>query len=97
VLPGHANLLALLRGGVCVVVTDRGEQRFVVGRGFCEAGPERVTLLTDVAEPVESVDRAAAERDIAQLEQAMTGLDLDSAEFKLNEERLEVARARLTA
>jgi F-type H+-transporting ATPase subunit epsilon len=97
VLPGHAALLSLLRGGICTVVTDKGEQRFVVGRGFAEVGPGHVTLLTDVAEPVEGVDKAAAQREIEAAEQAMASLSVESAEFKLAEERLEVARARLRA
>ncbi len=97
VLPGHTNFLTLLRSGICTVVTDKGEQRFVVGRGFAEAAPDRVTLLADSAEPVESVDKAQAEKDIAASEAAMITLAPDSAEFQIALERHELARARLRA
>jgi F-type H+-transporting ATPase subunit epsilon len=97
VLPNHEALLSLLKAGICTVVTAEGDVRFVVGRGFCEVGPDRVTLLTDLAEPTASVDKAAAAHDAAEADAATTGLDTQSAEYKLAEEKLEVARARLSA
>ena len=96
VLPGHDILLSLLRGGVCTVSTDVGEQKFVVGRGFVEAGPERVVLLTDSCEPAAEVDKATAEREAQEAEQIMGNAPGDSHEWRLAEERLEIARARLS-
>lgn len=96
VRPGHDILLSLLRGGVLTVVSSDGDKKFVVGRGFVEVGPERVAVLADLAEPAESVDKAAADADVRTLSQQMTGVDTQTPEFKLLEEKLEVARARLT-
>jgi F-type H+-transporting ATPase subunit epsilon len=95
VLPGHDLFLSLLRGGICTVITDKGEQRFVVGRGFVEAGPDRVTVLTDSAVPAESVDKAGAEKDIVDADAVMSGVDMSSHEWAVAEERLEIARAKL--
>lgn len=97
VLPGHTNFLTLLRSGICTVVTEKGEQRFVVGRGFAEAAPDRVTLLADSAEPAEGVDKAQAEKDIAASEAALSTLAPDTAEYQIAIERLELSRARLRA
>ncbi len=97
VLPGHDTMLSLLRAGVCVITAEGGEQRFVLGRGFAEVGAERVTLLTDSAEPVESVDKNAAARDAELNEAVMSSTDPTSAEWAMAEEKLELARARLTA
>ena len=96
VLPGHDSMLSLLRAGVCVISADHGEQRFVVGRGFAEVSAERVTLLTDSAEPVESVDKTAATRDLENAEATMSTADPLSAEWAMAEEKLELARARLS-
>ena len=42
-------------------VSLTGMPRFVVGRGFAEAGPDRVTILTDRCVSPEDVDKGAAQ------------------------------------
>jgi F-type H+-transporting ATPase subunit epsilon len=95
-LPGHENVLSLLRGGICVIVgEDRSETRFVVGRGFAEIGPDRVTILTDLAESADQVNKDSAAKDIAEGEKTLAESEDGSAAWALAEERIEIARARL--
>ena len=95
VLPGHDTVLSLLRGGMALVYVEGGEKQFVIGRGFAEIGPERVTVLTDLCEMTSSIDPAKASVDYATLEATMGGLNGFDASTEGTEAALEVARARL--
>jgi F-type H+-transporting ATPase subunit epsilon len=68
VLPGHLPLLAALRAGVVRYRTAGKIITLAVGPGFAEAGPDRVTVLTDSAVAGAEVDtaNARAERDDVQ-------------------------------
>jgi F-type H+-transporting ATPase subunit epsilon len=65
VLPGHLPLLAALEAGVVRYRTAGKVVALAVGPGFAEAGPDRVTVLTDSAVDGSEVDLATvrAERD----------------------------------
>ncbi len=66
-LYGHAPLLAELAAGeVRLHGGSSGEQKFFVAWGFVEVLPERVTILAETAMKPEEIDRAAAERQIAE-------------------------------
>ena len=73
VLPGHAAFLATLGSGEVVYRTGRGEQRIAVHGGFAEVTPERVIILTELAERPEEIDRERAERARQRAEQRMAG------------------------
>src|SRR5215475_10425993 len=57
VLAGHAPLIASLRPGVLVVRREAGAVRFAVYGGFAEVSPAGLTVLADVAAPVEEASR----------------------------------------
>lgn len=96
ILPGHTLFLSLLHGGVLELVTGNGSQRFVIGRGFAEAGPDRVTILTDRCVAPDDVDKAAAQQDLVQLEDELAGINAhDTAVLDKLEEKLEIARGML--
>ena len=64
VLAGHAPLVATLRPGVLVIYRDGGELRIVVNGGFAEVGPAGLTVLAEMAVPLEEFDpRSARRRD----------------------------------
>ncbi len=97
VLPDHALFLSLLRAGLVSVRTKTGVKRFVVGRGFAEAGPERLVLLTDSCEAAETVDKAAAAK-VVELAEIAIGQSQPGSEERLKAEHdLELGRARLEA
>lgn len=97
VYPEHDQLLVLLRCGLCVVTTDQGQQRFVVGRGFAEVGPERVKILTDSCESADGVDKTTAQAELTAAEAELAGLNLSSETARLALIRQEHALARLSA
>jgi len=58
VLAGHAPLVATLRPGILTMYRDGGGLRIVVDGGFAEVGPSGLTVLADMAVPVEGFDPA---------------------------------------
>ena len=51
VLPRHIPFLTTLRPGPVNIALPEGKLSFNVGVGFAEAGPDRVTILTESCEP----------------------------------------------
>ncbi len=69
VRPGHTAYLAVLQPGMLTVKEGGGvEKRFFVAGGFCEVADDVVRVLADVAEPLESIDLAAAQKAVADAE-----------------------------
>jgi F-type H+-transporting ATPase subunit epsilon len=90
VLPGHAPMIVLLRGGT-IVLHEGGQPtaRLFVSGGFAEITPERCTVLADEAIPVAEVSRAAADQRLVAAEQALTEVD------KMNVPAIDAAMARV--
>ena len=57
VLANHAPFVATLRPGILTVHGASGEQKIVVLGGFAEVSAQGLTVLADVAEAVEDIDR----------------------------------------
>jgi F-type H+-transporting ATPase subunit epsilon len=57
VLAGHTPFVTTLRPGILTVYRDGGTMRVVVSGGFAEVGDAGLTVLADVAVPVEDVNR----------------------------------------
>ncbi len=68
VLAGHAPLVAMLKPGILVVYEAGQKKRIVVTGGFAEVNPQGLTILADVATPIEAVDRAALAAQIQEME-----------------------------
>ncbi|HEX5213707.1 MAG TPA: F0F1 ATP synthase subunit epsilon [Pseudolabrys sp.] len=68
VLAGHAPMVATLRPGILTVRGSSGEQRIVVLGGFAEVSAQGLTVLADVAEAVEDIDRSMITNRIGELE-----------------------------
>jgi F-type H+-transporting ATPase subunit epsilon len=58
VLAGHAPIVTTLRPGILVIYGERDALRIVVGGGFAEVGPAGLTVLADMAVPVDEFDVA---------------------------------------
>lgn len=97
IYPDHDAKLALLRGGVCTVITTDGETHYAIGRGFVEVGADRVTVLTDSCDIASSIDKASAQRDLAELEGQLAQVDWVSEDANVLRTRIEVERARVEA
>jgi F-type H+-transporting ATPase subunit epsilon len=58
VLAAHAPLVTTLRPGILVIHSERDAQRIVVDGGFAEVGPAGLTVLANIAVPVDEFDVA---------------------------------------
>lgn len=99
VLAQHAPVLSLLRPGVIATYQgDRPQRRIFVAGGFAEVNERGCIVLAEQAEPVEEINRGAAEQAVRDAEE-----DLADAKSPTehDRERLEravaVARARVEA
>ena len=99
VLPGHAPMIVLLRGGtVRLYQGNQVTDRLFVSGGFAEITPTRVTVLADEATPVAEVSRAEGERRLAEAEAGYAAVDKnDIAAREGAMDRLQAARAMIEA
>lgn len=99
VMPGHLPLLAATRAGLLKYRSAGKDQVAAVGPGFVEALPDKVLLLTDAFLKPTSIDRPAAERELADAEKQLADskLPLDAPEHAELTRKVEWARARVEA
>jgi F-type H+-transporting ATPase subunit epsilon len=83
VLAGHAPAVATLRPGILTVYGAGGEQKIVVLGGFAEVSAQGLTVLADVAESVEDIDRGMIETHIAEMERSIEKMEPGTALDKL--------------
>jgi F-type H+-transporting ATPase subunit epsilon len=95
VLDGHDAFLSLMRGGVVTIHGSSGVQRFVVGRGFVEAGPSSVTILADSCKLPDQVDKAAARQELQRAESDLLEVVAGTPACDHVEERRELAVAAI--
>jgi len=68
VLEGHAPYVTTLRPGILTVHGSGGAQRIVVLGGFAEISADGLTVLADVAEALEEMDRGMIAERIKEIE-----------------------------
>ena len=97
VLPGHASMIVLLRGGLLRIFEGPQEtSRMFVAGGFAEITPERCTVLANEVMPLAEVSKSAAERRINEAEAAYEAVDkADIAARDATLDQLQSARAML--
>lgn len=69
VLADHAPAVAMLRPGILVVHAGGAPQRIVVSGGFAEVSASGLTVLADLAVPVEQFDTARLATEIKNTEE----------------------------
>ena len=57
ILPNHSPLMAALKTGAIVVYADGQEQKFFVQGGFADVTPAGLTVLAELARPIEDMTR----------------------------------------
>jgi F-type H+-transporting ATPase subunit epsilon len=72
VLAGHSPFISTLRPGILDVTLPQGRQRLLVKKGVAEADPARLTVLAQIAMPVEELEgaRLASELQLAEAQVA---------------------------
>jgi F-type H+-transporting ATPase subunit epsilon len=88
VLADHAPMVTTLRPGILTVHGAGGAQKIVVLGGFAEVSPEGLTVLADLAEAVERIDRTVVTARIGELESRIAktepGSELDKLITRLD-------------
>ena len=92
ILPGRAPAVGRLGAGELKFETSGGERRYFVDGGFVQIKGPVVTLLTNRAFPVEQIDPAAAQAELAAATQMKP---TDDAGFELKQKSIERARKML--
>ena len=77
VLPGHTPLLAGLRTGMMWYRQGSEKQFLAVAVGFVEVLPDRVTVLSQVAERADELDEARAEAGMARAKEMSGAIPVD--------------------
>jgi F-type H+-transporting ATPase subunit epsilon len=95
ILPGHTPLLASLRIGQFRYRVGNTMYRMVLTWGFAEVLPDRVIVLAENARLPEEIDPAAAAADRAAAEKDIADLSSHDPEFAMAEAKLEQAMAEL--
>jgi len=83
VLAGHAPLFSSIRPGIMTVHREGGALRIVVHGGFAEVNPEGLTVLADMAVPIEDFDRDVLAREIKDTEEDVADTEDDWHRDKL--------------
>lgn len=87
VLPDHVPFLTTLATGVLTYWKGKEERHLAVCQGYAEVRGDRVSILTDCAEPAEEIDVARAERARERAERRLQ-------EWAAGAESIDFARAR---
>ncbi|MBL8170507.1 MAG: F0F1 ATP synthase subunit epsilon [Acidobacteria bacterium] len=87
ILPEHTPLISQLQTGILVYRKGAERQQMHVSGGFAEVGPDRVSVLSDVAEKPEEIDAERAQRARERAEKRLSSrgedTDFQRAELKL--------------
>jgi F-type H+-transporting ATPase subunit epsilon len=75
VLAGHAPIVAMLRPGILTIFAGGSKQSIVVLGGFAEVSAEGLTVLADLASPVDEFDRAVLAERIVKAEENIKGME----------------------
>jgi F-type H+-transporting ATPase subunit epsilon len=102
VLPGHTPLLAVLKVGELWYRQGTEKHYLAIAFGFAEVGPDRVTILAQIAEKADEIDVSRAEKAKRRAEERIASpaadMDMERARVALMKAliRLQVAsRARI--
>ena len=69
VLAGHAPFVTTVRPGILTIFQGGAGLKVVVNGGFAEVNPEGLTVLADMAVPLEDFDRAVLAGQIKDIEE----------------------------
>ena len=87
VLKGHAPFMSTLRPGVVDIVRGSGAMRVFVRGGFADVNASGLTILAEMAIPVDEIDAGQIAQEVTDAEEdvadAKDGATRDAAETRL--------------
>jgi F-type H+-transporting ATPase subunit epsilon len=97
VLPGHTNLITLLRQGTFGYRTGDNWQVAFLSGGFAQVYGNRVTVLAETLEMAQELDVARAELDLQDAKTKLKSVKVGSPEYTQLESQKLMAEAKLSA
>jgi F-type H+-transporting ATPase subunit epsilon len=94
ILPNHTPLISQLQTGVLSYRLGNDKRQMHVSGGFVEVQPDRVSVLSDIAEKPEEIDLERAERAKSRAEQRLASRNED-IDFRRAELKLQRAMVRI--
>ncbi|ALA17487.1 MULTISPECIES: F0F1 ATP synthase subunit epsilon [Chelatococcus] len=80
VMAGHAPVMAVLKPGVVAVSEGKGAvRRLFVRGGFADVGPDGLTILAEVALPMEELDAETLAQHVRDAEEDVADAKTDQA------------------
>mgnify|MGYP004445710493 FL=1 len=94
IMAGHAQVMTTLADGGIRVFSDANTvaASFAAMGGYMQVTPEKVIILADHAVPVEAIDAAAVQKEIADAEESLK--KAEGSEKQLAERNLNWAKVR---
>ena len=87
VLPGHLPMTVIVKPGILTITEPEGEKVAALHAGFVEILPDQVTVLAEIIEWPEEIDKERAEearqRAEGRLAERSANIDLDRAQAAL--------------
>ena len=77
VLAGHAPFVTTVRPGIVTIFREGGALKVVVNGGFAEVNPQGLTVLADMAVPLDDFDRSVLASQIKEVPHQTLGLLVD--------------------
>ena len=95
ILPLHAPLLSMLKPGELRFKKDGQETSLAIGEGFVEVGPDRVSVITELAIEEKFIDEAATLAAIERAQAALKARDLGGEQVAAIESSIARSLAQL--
>jgi F-type H+-transporting ATPase subunit epsilon len=95
ILPLHVPLMTRLLPGEIRITQGQKQVELVVGNGFVEVMPDKVSIMTDMAMADSDIDEKAAEEAIKRAQAALQNKSLDAEEVAEIESALARSLAQL--
>ena len=97
VMPGHLPLLAALRTGIVTYRQGTETKRCAVGPGFAEAGPNKVSILTDEFIERPQIDPVLVRKELGEVQSQISAIEQKPATVEPGAEEPDEALAALVA
>jgi F-type H+-transporting ATPase subunit epsilon len=99
VLADHAPFVTTVRPGIVTIFREGGALKVVVNGGFAEVNPQGLTVLADMAVPLDDFDRSVLASQIKDAEEDVADAKEDWQRDKLNHrvDQLKALQASLGA
>lgn len=95
VLAGHTPFLTILKAGEISYKKGSETGALAISRGYAEIFPDKTTILVDSAQIDSEINAEAARQELSKAEDALKGLDPESAEYKTAQNAIEYAEAKI--